>query len=72
MNKKYFFVEYILEGLILCATFTNSIDNFIFLLGLAVLYGLMYRIEGLKATSLLYLLIALFVVVEKIIEIPYI
>ena len=71
MNKKYFFVEYFLEGLILCAAFTDSIDNLVFLLALTVLYGLMYWIEGLKATSLLYLPIALFLVVGRIFEVPY-
>lgn len=71
MHKKYFFVEYILEGLILCAAFTSSIDNLVFLLALAVLYGMMYWIEGLKATSLLYLPIALYLVVGRIFEIPY-
>jgi len=71
MYKKYFFVEYFLEGLILCNAFTNSIGNIVFLLGLTVLYGMMYWIEVLKAASLLYLPIALYLVVGKIIEIPY-
>lgn len=71
MNKKYFFVEYFLEGLILCAAFTNSIDNIVFLLGLAALYGMMYWIEGFKDTSLLYLPIALLLLIGRITEIPY-
>lgn len=71
MNKKYFFVEYFLEGLILCAAFTNSIDNIVFLLGLAALYGMMYWIEGFKDTSLLYLPIALLLIIGRITEIPY-
>jgi predicted benzoate:H+ symporter BenE len=71
MKKKYFMVEYLVEGLILTTAATDYIPHAIFLALLAGLMLAVYFKDGFQITTLYYIPMALGLIVGRHFEMKY-